>query len=70
MNEIKLYFIIGVSNQRYIYKYILALDKSAAKTTFNEKYPDYIIDEIKIISPSKKLIKQYSDAINRMKRIR
>ena len=70
MNEIKLYFIIGVLNQRYIYKYILASDKSTAKTVFNEKYPNHTIDLIKIISPSKKLIKQYSDAINRMKRIR
>lgn len=70
MNEIKLYFIIGISNHSYIYKYVLAIDKSTAKTIFNEKYPNYLIDEIKIISPSKKLIKQYSDAINRIKRIR
>ena len=70
MNEIKLYFIIGISNHRYIYKYILATDKSSAKKIFHETYPNHIIDEIKIISPSKKLIKQYSDSINRIKKIR
>lgn len=64
MNNLKLYFITGLNhNNSYIYKYVLANNKTYAKHFFLDKYPNYQIDEIKIISPSKKLIDQYSNIL-------
>ena len=42
---------------------MLANNKTHAKHFFLDKYPNYQIDEIKIISPSKKLIEQYSNIL-------
>lgn len=60
MNKERLYFVIGINqNQSYIYKYILASNSKEAKQMFLQKYLGYEIDEIKIISPIKKLINEY-----------
>lgn len=63
MENKKLYFITGLNCGKYIYKYILADSKKNAMLVFSENFSNYSIDEIKIISPSNKLIKQYSSIL-------
>jgi len=70
MTDNRLYFIIGEKNKRYIYKYILSDTKANAKASFLEIHSEYEIYEIRIISPSKRLLKQYSEILQRIKKKR
>ena len=61
-NDKRLYFITGKNKEnRYIYKYILAFNRSEAKEQFESNYSEYDIVEFKTISPNKKLIKKYDE---------
>lgn len=70
MQNSKLYFITGLNGGKYIYKYILADNKKDAIAIFNKNYSDYSIDEIKKITPSNKLIKQYSSILLKLNNIK
>ena len=65
----RLYFIIGMNTeQSYIYKYYLAINRDEARIIFNNNHEGYEIVEIKTISPSKKLIAEYEKIIKEKKR--
>ena len=67
MENKKLYFITGINCGKYVYKYILANNKKEAILIFNQNFLMYTVDEIKLISPSNKLIKQYSSILSKLK---
>lgn len=61
-NDKRLYFITGKNKEnRYIYKYILAFNRSEAKEQFESNYSEYDIVEFKTLSPNKKLLKKYDE---------